>query len=1363
MKRLAISLALVPGLLLAACGGGDTVSGPECSSNDDCVAGYLCLEQKCTARAAVEIVTSELPDALAGADYEVELEAQGGEPPYTWSLLQGPAWLVVDTDTGELTGHPEQAQSGITIEVEVQDSTSGRDSSTSKSFTIDVNPCSDGETVVCTEVQEGKCMYGRRVCRQGEFGACEDLDFSTDFEKCGPECSPCDDLRADACRQGSCTCGAGTGCSDGELCCSGLCVSADSPDNCGACGRSCGAELANSENVRCENGQCVSDGCLEGWLDCDGNPANGCDTQVSLQNCGACGEDCSAVAHVEQVACESTDSGPACGYQGDGSLGEGCQLGWLDCDGDRTNGCETAVDEQNCGYCGMVCSSQCQLHPNGDHYFCGCLQDDDCGNGFLCCSEECVSAADPRHCGSCANDCTAQVANAPAVCSNGLCDHGPCQGGWFDCDGNTANGCERAQDDANCGACDLACGPNSACELSSGTCQCTGTYQDCDDEAANGCESNRLIDAENCGSCEVDCTRDLQNVIGPACNQGSCDYAACQSYYLDCDGNRGNGCERAMDAANCGSCGFSCGPNTTCDQGSCACTGTYDNCLGGWADGCETDLATSSANCGACGNDCSDLDHVADVSCQASACQIGSCQEGWGNCDPRVDNGCETDLTSTVVHCGDCATDCNAQLQNVTGPACNLGSCDYAACQSYFLDCDNNRGNGCEQEMNNANCGSCGFACGQHAACDMDACACLGDWGNCYNGWADGCETDLASTASDCGSCGNDCLSLDHVSGASCQNRACRIDSCDAGWFDCDGNAASGCEDYLWETTACGNDCNLLLDCTVEVENATQPTCNQGSCDYFQCNTCILSFNFCYADCNGDRSDGCEYDLWEPGSCKSDCSDPGVDCTQEVQNASEIDCRGGACNYSSCWFGYLDCDGDRSNGCEVEKNTDPQNCGSCGNACDAAADCENGVCVRKAQHVYASTVHTCAILRNDRVKCWGANSTGQLGLGDTEDRGDEPGEMGDALPYVDLGTGRTAKQLALGLVHTCALLDNNRVKCWGGNSSGQLGLGDTQDRGDDPGEMGDSLPYVNLGTGRTALYITAGESHTCAVLDNFRLKCWGSNYNGQLGLGDIQSRGDGPNEMGDDLPQVDLGAGKVVTYASAGARHTCAFVLNDLSVKCWGDNYYGQLGLGDTQNRGDGPGEMGSNLPFVNVGTGRTVATLDARGFHVCVKLDDDLTKCWGNNGHGQLGFGDTNNRGDQAGEMGDDLPYTPLGPSRTVQSLWVGGFHACAWLDLERLKCWGSNTYGQLGLGDTNDRGDEPGEMGGLLPYVGVGTGRTVEEMGLGNAHSCALLDNQRVKCWGANNHGQLGLGDTNYRGDQAGEMGDNLPFLNL
>src|SRR5205823_3943102 len=141
-----------------------------------------------------------------------------------------------------------------------------------------------------------------------------------------------------------------------------------------------------------------------------------------------------------------------------------------------------------------------------------------------------------------------------------------------------------------------------------------------------------------------------------------------------------------------------------------------------------------------------------------------------------------------------------------------------------------------------------------------------------------------------------------------------------------------------------------------------------------------------------------------------------------------------------------------------------------------------------------------ALLSNGAVKCWGRNDGGQLGLGDTVDRGDGAGEMGDSLPAVDLGTGRTAVAISAGDFFTCALLDNASVKCWGANSEGQLGLGDTSARGDDPGEMGDSLPAVDLGTGRTAVAIDSGNIHTCALLDDTSVKCWGQNLSGQLGL-----------------------------------------------------------------------------------------------------------------------------------------------------------------------------------------------------------------------------------------------------------------------
>jgi alpha-tubulin suppressor-like RCC1 family protein len=130
--------------------------------------------------------------------------------------------------------------------------------------------------------------------------------------------------------------------------------------------------------------------------------------------------------------------------------------------------------------------------------------------------------------------------------------------------------------------------------------------------------------------------------------------------------------------------------------------------------------------------------------------------------------------------------------------------------------------------------------------------------------------------------------------------------------------------------------------------------------------------------------------------------------------------------------------------------------------------------------------------------------------------------MGDALPAVDLGPGRTATAVAAGFFHTCARLDDRRVKCWGNNGYGQLGLGDAVNRGDGPGEMGDALPAVDLGLGRTATAVAGGFGYTCALLDDRRLKCWGNNQFGQLGLGDSLNRGDAPGEMGDALPAVDL-------------------------------------------------------------------------------------------------------------------------------------------------------------------------------------------------------------------------------------------------
>jgi hypothetical protein len=296
--------------------------------------------------------------------------------------------------------------------------------------------------------------------------------------------------------------------------------------------------------------------------------------------------------------------------------------------------------------------------------------------------------------------------------------------------------------------------------------------------------------------------------------------------------------------------------------------------------------------------------------------------------------------------------------------------------------------------------------------------------------------------------------------------------------------------------------------------------------------------------------------------------------------------------------------------------------------------------------------------------------------------------MGDNLPSVNLGTGRTATAVTAGGTHTCAVLDNSAVKCWGFNSTGELGQGDNVARGDSPGEMGDNLPAVSLGTGRTATAVTASAtSHTCAILDDGTLKCWGYNNSGQLGPGASGTLvGDNPGEMGDNLPAANLGAGRTATAVTTGDRFTCV-LLDNGAVRCWGAN-------------GAQLGGTGQSAP-VNLGTGRTALAVTSGNSHTCALLDNTTVKCWGVNNGGQLGQGDTTPRGANGAGMGDDLAPIDFGTGLTPDMVTAGARHACVHLDDATLKCWGENFNGQLGLGDTNDRGNEPNEMGDNLPPV--------------------------------------------------------------
>lgn len=513
-----------------------------------------------------------------------------------------------------------------------------------------------------------------------------------------------------------------------------------------------------------------------------------------------------------------------------------------------------------------------------------------------------------------------------------------------------------------------------------------------------------------------------------------------------------------------------------------------------------------------------------------------------------------------------------------------------------------------------------------------------------------------------------------------------------------------------------------------------------------------------------------------PGVCGDGALDPGEACDAGAGNGPGEVCKQD-CSINECG------DGDRGPGEACDdgnfENTDACTamcvlaaCGDgvvqpgSGEVCDdgnvedgddCSADCSVGT---EVLAVYAGFYGSCAILTGGRVKCWGLNIVGNLGLGDIEDRGDEPGEMGAALPYVDLGPGKSVVQLAIMEASTCALLTDATVKCWGYNAAGELGLGDNEDRGDEPGEMGDALPVVDLGPGAEVVALVAGrQSYVCALLGTGAVKCWGSNYLGMLGLGDQANRGDMPGEMGDALPAVDLGIGAQAVDLAAGTSHSCARLV--VGVKCWGYNHRGQLGLGDDLDRGDGKKEMGDALPLVNLGRGKAPVELALGTAHSCARWADMSLRCWGFGGAGILGQGDIGDIGDEPGEMGDALPTVDLG--EPVTAIRAGGHHSCAGLQSGAWKCWGQNDEGQLGLGDTAVRGDDPGEMGDGLPILDLGPGRQIVAVSTGLFHNCALLDDGSVRCWGYNLLGRLGLGDTENRGDEPGEMGAALPAVVL
>ncbi len=351
--------------------------------------------------------------------------------------------------------------------------------------------------------------------------------------------------------------------------------------------------------------------------------------------------------------------------------------------------------------------------------------------------------------------------------------------------------------------------------------------------------------------------------------------------------------------------------------------------------------------------------------------------------------------------------------------------------------------------------------------------------------------------------------------------------------------------------------------------------------------------------------------------------------------------------------------------------------------------------------------HSCALLQDGGGACWGRNEDGQLGSGNTANSG-MPLRVADLVQAVAIASGGN---------HTCALNQSTQVVCWGRNEQGQLGIGSVG-----PGiSVPASVPQLG---GVTA--IAAGTDHTCALADGGSVWCWGWNRFGQTAAEIIGEKSFTltPRKIPDLVNVIAI---------QAGGNHTCALQQNG-RVRCWGDNYNGQLGVDRTENavfdvRGT---ELVGFDSVIQIATG---------GAHTCALQQRGNVRCWGWNRDGQLGTGTRTERADIT------TPAPIVGQSR-VTSVALGDGHLCAVDSIGTVWCWGENDVGQLGIGVMGNLGDFglPKEVDAAVNTLSVD---------LGAKHSCALLVTTELNCWGRNNLGQLG---NSYAGDIADSVIPNF-----